>query len=128
MTTTSPDTLTSTVDGYLAAWNERDAAKRLELVAQVWADDGILTDPPASGTGHEQISGIHAALHEQFPGHQFVRASGVDAHHGFLRFAWHLVGPDGAVALAGMDVGVLAADGRLARIVGFFGDLPPAEG
>ena len=37
-----------------------------------------------------------------------------------------LVGPDGAVAVAGMDVGEVAADGRLRRITGFFGGLPEA--
>jgi hypothetical protein len=34
-----------------------------------------------------------------------------------------LVGPDGTVAVAGVDVGELADDGRLRRITGFFGDL-----
>lgn len=52
---------------------------------------------------------------------------GVDTHHGHLRFAWELVGPDGQVAVAGVDVGELAEDGRLRRIVGFFGDLPARE-
>jgi hypothetical protein len=41
-----------------------------------------------------------------------------------LGAGWELVGPDGAVALAGLDVGEVAADGRLRRIVGFFGQLP----
>jgi hypothetical protein len=65
-----------------------------------------------------------AALQQQFAGHRFRRASAVDAHHDHLRFAWELVGPDGAVALTGLDVGELAADGRLKRITGFFGELP----
>ena len=38
--------LTATVDTYLAAWNETDPARRAELVEQVWAPDGTLTDPP----------------------------------------------------------------------------------
>jgi hypothetical protein len=63
------------------------------------------------------------ALHQQFAGHAFRRVSAIDAHHEHVRFAWELVAPDGRVALAGMDVGELAADGRLRRIVGFFGEL-----
>ena len=47
----------------------------------------------------------------------------IDEHHGYLRFAWELVGPDGTVALTGLDVGELADDGRLRRITGFFGEL-----
>jgi hypothetical protein len=66
-----------------------------------------------------------AVMHEHYDGHRFERASGVDMHHEHLRFAWRLVGPDGGVAVSGIDVADLAPDGRLARVVGFFGDLDP---
>ena len=116
--------VTATVDGYLSAWNEDDPARRAELIAQVWTEDGRLVDPPMTGDGRDGISAVAEALHEQYAGHRFRRASGVDAHHDRLRFAWELVGPDGAVAITGLDVGELAEDGRLRRITGFFGDLP----
>ena len=119
--------ITATIDTYLAAWNETDAARRLQLVQQAWADDGCLTDPPLAAEGHTAISEMAAALHGQFPGHRFRRASAIDMHHDALRFAWELVAPDGSVALAGMDVGHLAADGRLRRITGFFGPLPAEQ-
>ena len=115
------------IDRYLAAWNEPDPARRAALIEQVWAADGRLIDPPLAAEGHAGIGDMAAALQAQFPGHQFRRASGIDAHHDQLRFAWQLVGPDGAVALAGLDVGELAADGRLRRIAGFFGELPARE-
>ena len=44
-----------------------------------------------------------------------------------FRYAWELVGPDGTVALTGLDVGELAGDGRVRRISGFFGELEPAR-
>jgi hypothetical protein len=116
--------LTATVDTYLAAWNETDPERRAELVEQVWAPDGTLTDPPMAASGHAGISEMHGALQGQFPGHRFRRATAVDAHHGRFRVGWELVGPDGAVALAGTDVGQLTDDGRLHGITGFFGDLP----
>jgi hypothetical protein len=50
--------------------------------------------------------------------------SAVDAHHAELRFGWELAAPDGAVVVAGIDIGELAPDGRLRRITGFFGELP----
>jgi SnoaL-like domain len=127
MTTHTTD-LEATVDGYLAAWNEEDAARRAELIAQVWAEDGRLIDPPLTGEGHDGISEMAAAMQQHYAGHRFHRTSGVDAHHDHLRFAWELVGPDGEVALAGLDVGELAGDGRLRRITGFFGELPAREG
>jgi hypothetical protein len=118
--------VTTTVDTYLSAWNETDPQRRAALVAEVWAADGTLTDPPLAAEGHAGISDLHAALQAQFPAHRFRRSSAVDIHHDRFRVGWELVGPDGSVALAGLDVGELAADGRLHSITGFFGDLPAA--
>lgn len=119
--------LTETVDTYLAAWNEPDAERRAELIERVWTPDGRLIDPPMEALGYEGISDMVATLQGQFPGHHFRRASAVDAHHAYARFAWELVGPDGAVVLPGVDVVELADDGRLRRVTGFFGAVPPAE-
>jgi hypothetical protein len=118
--------LTNTIDTYLAAWSEADDATRAELVGTVWAQDGRLIDPPMAASGHDEISAMHAALQGQFAGHAFRRASAIDEHHGFVRFGWELVGPDGTVALKGMDVGEVGDDGRLRRITGFFGELAAA--
>ena len=118
--------LTTTIDTYLTAWSEQDPDVRAELVGRVWADDGRLVDPPMAATGHAEISGLHGALQQQFAGHTFRRASAIDAHHDHLRFAWELVGPNGTVALRGMDVGEVGEDGRLRRITGFFGELEAA--
>ena len=118
--------LGATLSTYLDAWNETDPDRRAGLVERVWAPDGTLTDPPLAASGHAGIREMHGTLQGQFPGHRFRRASAVDAHHDRFRVGWELVGPDGAVALAGTDVGQLAEDGRLHSITGFFGDLPAA--
>jgi hypothetical protein len=121
------NTLSSTVDTYLTAWNEADTTSRDKLIREVWATDGRLIDPPLSASGHGEISDMAAALQAQFPGHQFRRVSEVDEHHGHFRFAWQLVAPDGSVAISGMDVGALDENGHIAQITGFFGDLPLGE-
>ncbi|MCU1345956.1 MAG: hypothetical protein JWL70_2222, partial [Acidimicrobiia bacterium] len=71
-------------------------------------------------------SAIAEALHGQFPQHSFRRTTAVDAHHQFVRFGWELVGPDGVVALEGVDLAELNDDGQLQRVTGFFGALTPA--
>jgi len=119
--------LSNTVDTYLTAWNETDTNSRDKLIQEVWATDGRLVDPPLAASGHDEISDMAAALHAQFPGHQFRRASEVDEHHGHFRFAWRLVAPDGSVAISGVDVGALDENGRIAQITGFFGDLPVSD-
>jgi hypothetical protein len=118
--------LTTTVDTHLAAYCEPDKATRDAAIAAVWAADGALVDPPLTGEGHAGISDLAAAVQSQFAGHTFRRVSDIDAHHDVLRYAWELVGPDGAVAVSGLDV-ALVGDGRLQRVVGFFGELAPAR-
>jgi hypothetical protein len=95
------------------------------LIAEVWADDVRLIAPLLTGEGHRGISEMAATLQQQSVRHAFVRVSGIDVHHRQLRYAWELVGSDGQVAVAGVDVDELGEDGRLQRIVGFFGDPGP---
>lgn len=117
--------IATTIDTYLSAWSEPDSAKRGRMVEQVWAANGRLIDPPLAADGHTGINEMFGALQGQFPGHHFERTSGIDTHHEQFRFGWQLVSPNGDVVLQGVDVGEVADDGRLSRIAGFFGDLPP---
>jgi hypothetical protein len=91
----------------------------------VWATDGQLIDPPLDAAGHAAISEMAAAVQGHFEGHTFRRTSDVDAHHTFARYGWELVAPDGSVSVSGVDIAELQ-NGRLTRVVGFFGD-PPAK-
>jgi hypothetical protein len=115
--------ISTTIDTLFAMWNEPDADRRAQLVEAVWAEDGRLVDPPLDGSGHAGISDMVAAVQSQFPGHTFRRTTAIDTHHDTLRYGWDLVGPDGAVVATGLDVGVLADDGRLRRVNGFLGPL-----
>ena len=45
-----------------------------------------------------------------------------DAHHDVVRFNWALAVPGESPAFAGIDVAKLDGDGKLHRIVGFFGE------
>lgn len=123
-----PASLDQIVDLHLAAYAEPDAAHRAELVERAWTADGSLVDPPLEGSGRDAIAALADAVLAHYPGHTFRRTSAVDAHHSFARYSWQLVAPDGSVAVEGLDVVESAPDGRLARIVGFFGPLLPIAG
>jgi len=116
----------ATIDSWLDGYAEPDAARRKELIGRVWAPDGRLVDPPIEGTGHDGIGDVAAALQSQFPGHTFQRTSGIDAHHGFARYEWTMLAPDGTTVLTGLDIAEVADDGTLQRVVGFFGPLAAA--
>jgi hypothetical protein len=44
----------------------------------------------------------------------------VDAHHDRVRWSWELATPEGPAIATGVDFAVLAEDGRLREVVGFF--------
>jgi hypothetical protein len=115
---------TATVDAYFAMWNETDPKKRPATIERAFAPDGRYQDPQLEAAGAAALADMVAAVHAQFPGQRFRRTSGIDRHHDQIRFAWELAAPDGKVTVAGLDVAELAPDGRLTRVVGFFGELP----
>lgn len=119
--------LSTLIDRYLAAYGDPDKTRRTLAVSGIWAEGGELIDPPLTATGHGQIVAQSDALLSQFPGHRFRRSSGVDAHHGFARYAWQLISPADVVVLEGFDVAQTNDQGKLQRVVGFFGPLPAFE-
>jgi hypothetical protein len=116
-----------TVDMSLAMGNETDPTRRAAHLAHAWTGDGHDGDPAQEASGHEVLSAMVAAVQARFPTHRCRRRSGIDCPHDPCRFGWELVAPDGAVVVAGIDVGALAPDGRLRGFVGFFGELPRAS-
>jgi len=118
------DEARTVVETYCAAWNETDTAARRSLLDAAWADDGTYTDPRSDLAGRDALSRHIGERQKRMPGARIVMTSGVDVHHGLLRFGWKLVDSGGATVLEGVDIGELAADGRLRKIIGFFGPLP----
>lgn len=115
------------VDRHLAAYCDTDAARRAGTIRAIWNAEGRLVDPPFESRGHQGISDQATTLLSQFPGHRFERTTAVDAHHQTLRYGWRLVSPAGVAVVEGIDVADLDVDGRLCRVVGFFGAQPPAR-
>ena len=128
MTTTDTTTIAETIDLHLEAYALADADHRKTLVAAAWNAAGELLDPPLEGRGHAEISALADVVLAHFPGHRFARTTAIDSHHGFARYGWDLVGPDGTVAVSGIDVVEFDEAGKLQRIVGFFGPLEPVAG
>lgn len=96
-----------------------------ELIAQTWTEGASYLDPLIQGNGHAGIDAMVGGVQAQFAGYRFRRVGSVDGHHDQIRFSWELAPEGGPVAAGGTDFGVVAADGRLQRVVGFV-DQPPA--
>ncbi|HVB62751.1 MAG: nuclear transport factor 2 family protein [Ktedonobacteraceae bacterium] len=118
-------TIEEVVLAYAAAWEEIDERKRRALLEMSWAQNGIFTSPIGEAVGREALVRHIEDFHQRFAGHRFIFTSGMDVHHGRLRFTWAMVGPEGSRVSEGMDFGEVDSDGRLLRITGFFGPLSP---
>ena len=113
-----------TVEAYIAAWNETDEAKRRALIDRCWAESGTYTDPMADVSGRDALAALIVGFQAQMAGASIELTSGIDEHHGRIRFGWKLA--NGPQPMEGIDVGHVTADGQLASIVGFWGAAPPA--
>lgn len=111
---------------YGAAWNETDEGKRRALLTKSFAETGSYMDPTGQADGRDALVTHIGGFQAMMPGHTIDNASGVDVHGNVFRFAWTMRNENG-VALEGMDFGEIADDGRISRIVGFFGPFPPAS-
>src|SRR4051794_5486700 len=116
--------ITDLVDTYFEMWRATDPAVREDLVAKSFTETGRHVDPHADVAGHDALAAMLVAVHNAYPGFSIGRTSGIDQHGDQARFAWEFVGADGTVLIAGIDIAELAPDGRLARVTGFWGDLP----
>lgn len=114
----------STIEAYVATWNETDVARRQAGVARAWAAEGRYRDPVMASDGHAGIDAMLAGVQAKFPGFVLKRTSKVDAHNGAARFTWSLGPAAGPTVVEGVDFCALAPDGRLVEVVGFIDKMP----
>jgi hypothetical protein len=112
------------IEDYFAMWNEDDDERRVLLAERCFVPSATYADPLADVAGHESISAMVGELRRSHAGYTLRLASAIDQHHDRLRFEWEILDTDGASYLVGVDCAVLANDGRLAAISGFFGAAP----
>ncbi len=116
---------TDLIDRYIAAWNETDAGRRRDLIAETWTENATYLDPMMKSEGHAGIDAMIAGVQAKFPGHRFSLSGKVDAYQDRVRFSWALA-PDGGPALVkGTDFAVVAGN-RLQAVTGFLDQVPAA--
>ncbi|MDQ4131342.1 MAG: nuclear transport factor 2 family protein [Actinomycetota bacterium] len=113
------------VEAYHRAWRAGGAEQR-RLLELCLTEDAELVQPNGRSVGRDGVIQRIVGLGERWPGAHPEVTSGTDEHHGFVRYSWDLRSAD-SVVLSGVDVGELAADGRLRRVVQFFGPMPELE-
>ena len=126
---TTPITPQAAVESWCAAWNIENPGERMASIMRFWSEDGVYIDPHT--TTQPGAAGLEQAIvkfQHDFPGVRF-RCGVPQAHHANMRHNWLAINPDGSVKWSGTEFSELASDGRIRRVVSFFGDaLPVATG
>lgn len=97
-------------------FNERDAARRAEAVAELFVEEPLMYEPDAVVEGRAGIVAIAGALLDRFgPDFAFVPQGSAIGHHGMALLHWHAGPSGGPVAVTGADLAEIV-DGRIARL------------
>ena len=110
----------------LAAWNEADPGQVRGHLERAVAPDVHFVDPSHDITGLDDFEAMVHHVQGQIPGAVYSRASDVDSHHGLHRYHW-AIHQDGELLMPGFDVTETDDEGRVTRVLGFFGVLEPAD-
>lgn len=113
------------LQAYAAIWSEADRTRRAALLEHCLQPDAEIIGPGYCFRGHQAVSDEVERFHRQEPGYRAVVTSGFAMHHDVARFAVAVLDPQGKAVAEGEDIVVLGADGRIARVITFWGALPP---
>jgi hypothetical protein len=121
---------------YVALWNEPDADRRRQMIAELWTEDGthILQPPqeiraiaaqPGIGLtailqaqGHDEIEARATSAYAHWVGSEGLSFRGrddADRLGDVVKLHWEAIASDGSVFGVGLSILVIAADGRIKR-------------
>lgn len=110
---------------YLDAFVEHDSVRRLELLEQGLTSNAEILGPRRVFTGYAEISEKIDGFQKSWPNCRLVLASGIVSFNHAGHFANAIVGSDGSVLASGYAVVELAQDGRINKVLAFWGPQPP---
>jgi SnoaL-like domain len=112
-------------DRMLDAWNERDPGGVRQHLDAALAPDVVFIDPTIVTHGIAEFEKNVHDFRVKYPTALLRRSSAVDSHHHLHKYHWEII-IDSKVFLPGFDVTETNAEGKVVRVLGFFGPLVPA--
>lgn len=111
------------IDAYIAAWNEDDAAARMRLLERACADDLVMRTPGRRIEGRRGLDALIAEFQRRRPGERAVLSTAIDVQGNIFRYAGVV---ESATARGGdtFDAGEADDDGRIRVLFTFAGNAP----
>jgi hypothetical protein len=97
-------------ENLLSVFGERDAKRRRDVIARIWASNGVFVDHDGRHVGHADLNNAVEKLQQKFPGWVFTERGPLDAFHKIGRLPWNFGPPGAAPAVTGLDVVVTEND------------------
>jgi hypothetical protein len=113
----------SSIEAYVAAWNERDPEVRARLIERACADDFRLLTSGRCIRGRAGLAALIAEFQARRPGHRARLASAVEVHESTFRYLG-AVESEGSAPLENLDTGEHDAEGRILLVLTFAGAVP----
>ena len=110
-------------DHMLAAWNEPDPKLVRGHLERALSPECHFVDPSVETRGIDEFEANVHEVQARLPGAEYRRASGVDGHHNLYRYHWEIWQGE-ELLLPGFDVTEVDAQGRVLKVLGFFGPVP----
>jgi SnoaL-like domain len=86
-------------------FGERDAARRIAAIRELYVEDAVLHEPQRSVRGHDAISQAVTELLAHLPSDfNFTAIRPALGHNGLGRLQWRAGPPGGPVAVTGTDI------------------------
>jgi hypothetical protein len=112
------------VDRMLDVWNEKNPELVLARLDAVLSADIVFIDPTITTRGLIEFEANVRGFRAKYPHAVISRTSGIDAHSNLHRYTWQ-ISMKGKAVLTGFDVSEQNAEGKICKVLGFFGPLPP---
>ncbi|HUA71424.1 MAG TPA: nuclear transport factor 2 family protein [Solirubrobacteraceae bacterium] len=116
----------STIEKWVASWNEPDSAARRSVIDEIWAADGVYRNARTEFNGRSGIEDAVTQAYDAFSANGFVfRVAGVDANHDAVRYRWEMIPTAGGEPDSiGTHVAMVGMDGRFVSDHQFIDEAP----
>jgi hypothetical protein len=115
----------ASIESFVAAWNEHDAARRMQLIEHACAEELIMRTPGKRIDGRAQLDALIADFQRRRPGERAVFASTIDFQGDLFRYAGTVEGATTARGGDVLDTGLCDDDGRIRILLTFVGAALP---
>lgn len=113
------------IEDYASSLIEPDEARRRSILERVWSDDCEVILPGMQIRGRDEVNAHISRIQREYYGSATPTLVGsVEAYDDVMRFEWRILGPLGDAIAEGVNFAERSADGRLRRVVVFFGFRP----